>query len=446
MTENERSFGAPEGQSPTVKELSQPIRSIAGREFRNFRLGQEKTGRVDLSLAGESDSVIPIGDPYGAPSHGITDVYPERFEGAAGAKSRKLFLQKQQHTMVEYFPEREVQDYVAGEVDELIYKEPLEPNTNMREVQNLNPHKYQGSAGLTSKEVHHRVLRGPIDERLATGDDAGAKKYVSSNVDQVIYGRSMEDTSLVTAEQSELPLKGAANYEGAAGKTSAANVSSLLEPLDLKLQGKHKQTEAQHPKLFDEVDALMGRSEGAAAEVKQVSSIKELMPDKYAGAYGMSSQKIITNNPDNEQYQIYAKGRRNAGNNINVALGGEVRCRLEHAAPPRSRARVLSSSHGSCLRQVAATLNQDKTVLDGAGMPVREIVSSANTTSFTGAAGANATGGAQCLRPETAMLRESLGRISSARPRVEHCWALAGRAAGGVLWALTCAGRHPGRV
>ena len=110
------------------------MRSVAGKSMRHKR--------VDLATQGESDSVIPHDEPHGGPSHQICEIYPEKFEGAAGASSNALFQEKARKLVVEYFPQKEVQDYVSGEVDELIYKEPLEPHPSQREVPLLKPQAY----------------------------------------------------------------------------------------------------------------------------------------------------------------------------------------------------------------------------------------------------------------------------------------------------------------
>ena len=91
MTESERAFQKPTHQRPSAEELAQPMRSIAGRKIHQKR--------VDLAVAGEADGVIPQDDPCSGPTHEICEIFPEKFVGAAGTQSGRLFKQRARDMM-----------------------------------------------------------------------------------------------------------------------------------------------------------------------------------------------------------------------------------------------------------------------------------------------------------------------------------------------------------
>ena len=197
-TESERAFMQPRQQRPSAEELSKPMRSVAGKKV--------VPKRVDLGVAGESDGIIPQDEPREGPTHEIHEIYPENFVGAAGTSSGLLYKQMAKSHVVEYFPEKPVQDYVSGEVDELIFGERLDPKPKLGEIPMLNPRAYMQCAGLTSKEQAHRVNRNALAERLESAH-APPKPFVDTHADEVIYGRSTSDPmGQVTCPSDSLSL------------------------------------------------------------------------------------------------------------------------------------------------------------------------------------------------------------------------------------------------
>ena len=183
MTEQERAFKKPAEQARGAAELSRPMRSVGGKPI--------VPKRVDLSVEGESDGLLPMDEPHEGPLREIPDIFPEKFQGAAGMKSGALVKKQGRSTSVEFNGERAVQDYISGEVDELIYGESLDPAaaSAAREVPMLYPEKYMNAAGFTSKEVTHKVHRNKLQERLDNPEHKAAKPHFIGGVDRIIYGK-----------------------------------------------------------------------------------------------------------------------------------------------------------------------------------------------------------------------------------------------------------------
>ena len=91
--------------------------------------------RAELKVLGESDNLIY---PTDEPSYSVSvdEIYPEKFEGAAGMTSKQVQTKLSREKMVEFFPERVVQGYLGSESDELMYGEMMHPasQSEVREV------------------------------------------------------------------------------------------------------------------------------------------------------------------------------------------------------------------------------------------------------------------------------------------------------------------------
>lgn len=260
-----------------------------GRPLRRLYVGRIKK-RADLSFSGESDNILPQDEPRGVYSVAIDDIYPEKFEGAAGMSSKTQTEKLAQAKMVEYFPEHVVQSYVSGEADELIYGAPIDPNPAVREVPMLNPGAYMDCAGLTSKEMAHRVRRDHLEENLEDPTPHHAKDYVATDADRVMYGRYVGgDPVAAKTEITQLPTCGspdATNYGNRAGLKSKAVYRTTSEPLDLRLDKKVSQKASPYLSgVGDEV--LYGRH--VPANRTDVNEIKDLKPPMFAGAAGITS-------------------------------------------------------------------------------------------------------------------------------------------------------------
>ena len=86
---------------------------------------------------GESDEVIYQYTGEGSPTpnkYALDEIYPEKFDDAAGQPSKTLFAKNARMRMVEYFPEKMVQGYLGSESDELMYGAEFGGQDGCREV------------------------------------------------------------------------------------------------------------------------------------------------------------------------------------------------------------------------------------------------------------------------------------------------------------------------
>ena len=99
-TENERAFQKPDNFDPVEGEYGRPVRRIFSGRIKK---------RVDLKHEGESDEVIYQYTGEGSPTpfkYALDEIYPEKFDDAAGQPSKTLFAKNARMRMVEYFPRR----------------------------------------------------------------------------------------------------------------------------------------------------------------------------------------------------------------------------------------------------------------------------------------------------------------------------------------------------
>ena len=250
MTEQERAFKKPAEQARGAAELSRPMRSVGGKPI--------VPKRVDLSVEGESDGLLPMDEPHEGPLREIPDIFPEKFQGAAGMKSGALVKKQGRSTSVEFNGERAVQDYISGEVDELIYGESLDPAaaSAAREVPMLYPEKYMNAAGFTSKEVTHKVHRNKLQERLDNPEHKAAKPHFIGGVDRIIYGKptaAPSDARAQVDEITKLPARG--GWSEKAGVTSKKALLLGMEKLDKRLEGQIQVEASRH--MRSQADEVM---------------------------------------------------------------------------------------------------------------------------------------------------------------------------------------------
>jgi len=322
MTESERAYQQPRQQRPSADELARPMRSVAGKRV--------TPKRVDLAVAGETDGIIPQDEPREGPTHEIHEIFPEKFVGAAGTASSSLFKQMARSEIVEYFPEKLVQDYVHGEVDELIYGESLDPQPKIAEIPMLNPNKFMSSAGLTSKEQAHHVIRNRLQERLES-EHAPPAPFVDTHADEIIYGRSTSDpTGHAVPDIAHLPVHGSATFADNAGLNSKDAIVRGMERLDLRLDKRIRTSQAQEPYLGGQSEqAIYGRQMGNGPAEKSCPSVFDLRPETFENAAGLKSYDVIRSNPDWEHYEMHAPTKKE---NPAMRRGGELASQLEGGA------------------------------------------------------------------------------------------------------------------
>ena len=145
--------------------------------------------QVDLKHEGESDEVIYQYTGEGSPTpnkYALDEIYPEKFDDAAGQPSKTLFAKNARMRMVEYFPEKDIKAYLGGEADELMFGHSVSgygmsnDQYEVREVPDLIPQQFMSAAGLTSKELQRNVLKEKINRRSDT------KIHVSDQADEVV--------------------------------------------------------------------------------------------------------------------------------------------------------------------------------------------------------------------------------------------------------------------
>ena len=318
-TENERSFQDPENFDPTEDEYGRPIRRLYSGRIKK---------RVDLKHEGESDEVIYQYTGEGTPTpnkYALDEIYPEKFDDAAGQPSKTLFAKNARMKMVEYFPEKDIKAYLGGEADELMFGHSVSgygmgnDQYEVREVPDLIPQSYMSAAGLTSKELRRNVLKEKINQ-----DGPHPRPHVSDKADEVMYGRRTNNHGARRDKITELPLHGfGGGFREAAGLASADSAQAGEEPLELKLENKiRKETP---PYLGGEADEVIyGRQMGGNRS--ELNEIKDLKPKKFEGAAGLTSNEVIRANPDLEHYIIEQPPGSIA--KIELRRGGEMAERL----------------------------------------------------------------------------------------------------------------------
>jgi hypothetical protein len=94
-TTTERAFQNPDNHEPVEDEYGRPIRRLFSGRIKK---------RVDLKHEGESDEIIYqyTGEGSAAPNrYAIDEIYPEKFDDAAGQPSKTLFAKNARMRMVE---------------------------------------------------------------------------------------------------------------------------------------------------------------------------------------------------------------------------------------------------------------------------------------------------------------------------------------------------------
>ena len=284
--------------------------------------------QVDLKHEGESDEVIYQYTGEGSPTpnkYALDEIYPEKFDDAAGQPSKTLFAKNARMRMVEYFPEKDIKAYLGGEADELMFGHSVSgygmsnDQYEVREVPDLIPQQFMSAAGLTSKELQRNVLKEKINQ-----DGPDTKIHVADQADEVMYGRRTNRHPNRRAKLSQVPIHGfGGGYRDAAGMASAECVQAGEEPLELKLQEKiQKETP---PYLGGEADEVIyGRQMGGSRS--ELNEIRDLKPEKYSGAAGLTSNEVIRANPDLEHYII--EQPPGSLDKIELRRGGEMAERL----------------------------------------------------------------------------------------------------------------------
>jgi len=317
-TEAERAFQDPDHHDPVEDEYGRPVRRVYSGRIKK---------RVDLKHEGESDEVIYQYTGEGSPApnkYALDEIYPEKFDDAAGQPSKTLFAKNARMRMVEYFPEKDIKAYLGGEADELMFGHSVagagvgDDQYEVREVPDLIPQSFMSAAGLTSKELQRHVLKEKINQ-----DGPETMPHVADAADEVMYGRRTNRHYNRRDKITALPLHGKAGFGSAAGMASAECVHAGEEPLELKLENKI-QTETP-PYLGGEADEVIyGRQMGGNRS--ELNEIKDLKPKKFAGAAGLTSNEVIKANPDLEHYII--EQPPGSSNKIELRRGGEMAERL----------------------------------------------------------------------------------------------------------------------
>ena len=182
--------------------------------------------QVDLKHEGESDEVIYQYTGEGSPTpnkYALDEIYPEKFDDAAGQPSKTLFAKNARMRMVEYFPEKDIKAYLGGEADELMFGHSVSgygmasDQYEVREVPDLIPQQFMSAAGLTSKELQRNVLKEKINQ-----DGPDTKPHVADRADEVMYGRRTNRHPQRRDKLQEMPIHGfGGGYRDAAGMGSA---------------------------------------------------------------------------------------------------------------------------------------------------------------------------------------------------------------------------------
>ena len=123
--------------------------------------------------------------------YALDEIYPEKFDDAAGQPSKALFAKNARMRMVEYFPEKDIKAYLGGEADELMFGHSVSgygmsnDQYEVREVPDLIPQQFMSAAGLTSKELKRNVLQEAINQ-----DGPDTKPHVTDAADEVRTSRT----------------------------------------------------------------------------------------------------------------------------------------------------------------------------------------------------------------------------------------------------------------
>ncbi|KOO22441.1 hypothetical protein Ctob_002474 [Chrysochromulina tobinii] len=317
-TETEKAFQDPSNHDPIEDEYGRPIRRLYSGRIKK---------RVDLKHEGESDEVIYqyTGEGSANPNkYALDEIYPEKFDDAAGQPSKTLFAKNARMRMVEYFPEKDIKAYLGGEADELMFGHSVagagvgQDQYEVREVPDLMPNSFMGSAGLTSKELQRHVLKEKINQ-----DGPETFPHVADAADEIIYGRRTNRHYNRVDKITDLPLHGKAGFRDAAGMLSRERARTGQEPLEKKLDNiiKHE----TRPYLGGEADEVIyGRQMGGNRS--ELNEIKDLRPKMFAGAAGLTSNEVIKANPDLEHYII--EQPPGSSSKLELRRGGEMAERL----------------------------------------------------------------------------------------------------------------------
>ena len=317
-TETEKAFQDPRNHDPIEDEYGRPIRRLYSGRIKK---------RVDLKHEGESDEVIYqyTGEGSANPNkYALDEIYPEKFDDAAGQPSKTLFAKNARMRMVEYFPEKDIKAYLGGEADELMFGHSVagagvgQDQYEVREVPDLMPNSFMGSAGLTSKELQRHVLKEKINQ-----DGPETFPHVADAADEIIYGRRTNRHYNRVDKITDLPLHGKAGFRDAAGMLSRERARTGQEPLEKKLDNiiKHE----TRPYLGGEADEVIyGRQMGGNRS--ELNEIKDLRPKMFAGAAGLTSNEVIKANPDLEHYII--EQPPGSSSKLELRRGGEMAERL----------------------------------------------------------------------------------------------------------------------
>ena len=338
-TENERAFQKPDNFDPVEDEYGRPVRRIFSGRIKK---------RVDLKHEGESDEVIYQYTGEGSPTpfkYALDEIYPEKFDDAAGQPSKTLFAKNARMRMVEYFPEKDIKAYLGGEADELMFGHSVSGSGmandqyEVREVPDLIPQQYMSAAGLTSKELQRNVIKEAINQ-----DGPDTRPHVTDDADVVMYGRKTNRHPNRRQRLQELPLHGfGASYDSAAGMSSADAVMQSIEPLNLKLDAKIARSTA--PYLGGEADEVIyGRQMGG--NKSELNDLRDLRPHKFDGAAGLSSNEVMKANPDANLYIV--EQETGSLDKIELRRGGEMAERLG----------TVSGDDGEPLRVASTYANQ----------------------------------------------------------------------------------------
>ena len=317
-TETEKAFQDPRNHDPIEDEYGRPIRRLYSGRIKK---------RVDLKHEGESDEVIYqyTGEGSANPNkYALDEIYPEKFDDAAGQPSKTLFAKNARMRMVEYFPEKDIKAYLGGEADELMFGHSVagagvgQDQYEVREVPDLMPNSFIGSAGLTSKELQRHVLKEKINQ-----DGPETFPHVADAADEIIYGRRTNRHYNRVDKITDLPLHGKAGFRDAAGMLSRERARTGQEPLEKKLDNiiQHE----TRPYLGGEADEVIyGRQMGGNRS--ELNEIKDLRPKMFAGAAGLTSTEVIKANPDLEHYII--EQPPGSSSKLELRRGGEMAERL----------------------------------------------------------------------------------------------------------------------
>ena len=319
-TEAEREFQDPANFPPTEDEYGRPVRRLFSGRIKK---------RVDLKHEGESDEVIYQYTGEGSPApnkYALDEIYPEKFDDAAGQPSKALFAKNARMRMVEYFPEKDIKAYLGGEADELMFGHSVSgygmanDKYEVREVPDLIPQQYMSAAGLTSKELKRDVLKEAINQ-----DGPNTRPHVADRADEVMYGRRTNNHPNRRSNISDLPQHGGfgAGFKEAAGKTSIEVAKSGIEPLHVKMEATiQKETPPYLGGAADEV--IYGRQMGGNRS--ELNEIRDLNPRKFEGAAGLTSREVLKANPTLEQFIV--EQEPGTLDKIDLRRGGEMAERL----------------------------------------------------------------------------------------------------------------------